>query len=115
MPSASAMPACAAVIQNPTWHTWLGDGGVVLLLQLAGDHRPEDRLEAGLELLRQAGDLLGDVVDADRGRRGEQAEDEDVEPPGAPFDRVGGGERQAAHRQPGHARRMRGASRLGKP
>src|SRR5690606_7153248 len=71
----------------------LGDRAVVLLLELTGEHRSEDRLEAGLELLRQAGDLLGDVIDADGRGHGEQAEDEDVEAPGAPFDRVGGGKR----------------------
>ncbi len=55
-----------------------GNGGVVLLLQPGGDHRAKHRLEAGLELLRQAGDLLRHVIDAHRAGPGEQAEDEHV-------------------------------------
>ena len=39
-----------------------GNGGQVSVLQVAGDDRPQDRLEAGLQLLWQAGDLLPGFV-----------------------------------------------------
>ena len=98
MPSASAIAAWAAMIQKPTWRTCLATACLVALGELLGDDRGEDRIEAGLQLLRQRGDLLRDIIDPDPIRRDEQAEDGDVEPARAPFDRVGGGERHVAPR-----------------
>jgi hypothetical protein len=100
MPSASAIPACAAMIQKPTWQTCRAMAGVIPLLEAAGDDRAEDRLETGLELLRQAGDLLGNVIDADRGGRSEETEEQDVDAPRAPLDCIGPGDWQAAQGQP---------------
>ena len=85
----------------------LCDLGVVLGLQVLGDDRAEDGLETGLQLLRQARNLLRHVIHPDRGRRGEQAEDEDVDAPRAPFDRIRRRQRQSAHRHPAHCARAR--------
>jgi hypothetical protein len=74
------MPACAASDPEAHLAELPGDGALVAFLEVAGDDRAEDRLEAGLELLRQARHLLRRPIDPDRRRRSEQAEDRDVQP-----------------------------------
>ena len=85
----------------------LGNGRIVLSLQVLGDHRPQDRLETGLELLRQARDLLGNVIDADCRRRGKQAEDEDIEAARSPLDGIGRRQRQCPGRHLAHIAEFR--------
>ena len=106
MPSASAIAAWAAMIQKPTWRTCRATASLSPSASFWVITGREDRIEAGLQLLRQRGDLLRDIIDADPVRRDEQAEDGDVEPARAPFDRVGGGERHVAPRHRHQRRRM---------
>src|SRR3546814_10113690 len=54
-------------------------GAKPLFGEVARDHRAEDRLEAGFQLLRQGGDLLRHIIDAVDRRRGELAEDVEIE------------------------------------
>src|SRR3546814_6123146 len=63
-------------------------GAKPLFGEVARDHRAEDRLEAGFQLLRQGGDLLRHIIDAVDRRRGELAEDEEVEAARTPLDRI---------------------------
>ena len=72
--------------------------------QLLRDHRGEDRIEAGLQLLRQRHDLLGDIVDPDHRRAEEQAEHGDIDPARSPLDRVRGRQRHVAPRHPPQGR-----------
>jgi hypothetical protein len=64
------------------------DGGPVSLVQRAGDDRAQHRIETGLQLLRNRNDLLRHPIDADHCRRHKQAENDRIEPPRAPFNRV---------------------------
>ena len=43
----------------------LGDRLLVAVFEVAGDHRAEDRVEAGLQLGGKRSDVLRDVIDAD--------------------------------------------------
>ena len=99
-------PAWAAMIQKPTWRTCLATAALSPSASFWVMTGREDRIEAGLQLLRHRGDLLRDIIDADILRRDEQAEDGDVEPARAPFDRVGGGERDVAPRDRHQRRRV---------
>src|SRR5690606_24746804 len=64
------------------------DRTVIAVLQGAGDHGAEDRLEADLHLLRQRSNLLRDVIDADRAGAGEGAENQQVDLARGHLDRV---------------------------
>ena len=77
-----------------------GDRALVARRDVARDHRSQHRLEAGLELGRQRGHLLRDIINADEGRAEEQPEDREIDPARGPFDRVGGGQRAVAPRRP---------------
>ena len=76
-----------------------GDRGKIAGFKLACDHRAENRVEAGLELLRQARDLLRDIINADRRGRDKQPENREIEPARSPFNGIGRSERQVAQRQ----------------
>ena len=54
LPSASATPVWAAMTQKPTCRTCRATACLLSVAQVLGDHRPEDRVEAGLELRRAA-------------------------------------------------------------
>ena len=66
--------------------------GEIARRQIAGEHGAEDRIEAGLQPLRQRGDLLRHKIDAHNLRRGKTAQDEDIEPARAPFGDIGAGQ-----------------------
>ena len=72
------------------------DLGQVAGGQIGGQHRGENRVEARFQPLRQRGDLLRDIIDADDFRAGKAAEDEDIEPPRPPFGDVRPGQREIA-------------------
>ena len=65
MPSASAIAGLGGDDPEADLAHLLGDRRLVAFGELLGDDRREDRIEAGLQLLRQRGDLLGDIIDAD--------------------------------------------------
>ena len=83
---------------------------MVFRLQIAGDDGAEDRVETRFQFLRQARDLLCDIIDADHRGRGEQTQYRQIEPAAAPFGGVGGGERQVAAGERVQLRRSRAPS-----
>ena len=58
-------PICAAMIQKPTWRTCRATAALSPSASFWVITGAEDRIEAGLQLLRQRGDLLRDIIDAD--------------------------------------------------
>ena len=66
---------------------------IIFRLQIAGDDGAEDRVKARFQFLRQARDLLRDIINPDHGGAGEQAEDGKIEPAAAPFSGVGSSEK----------------------
>ena len=60
--------------------------------KVASEHRAQNGIEAGFQPLRQRGDLLRHIIDADDLRRGKTAKDEDVQPARAPFGDIGAGQ-----------------------
>src|SRR3546814_12454268 len=66
-------------------------GDEALFGNIAGDDRTEERLEAGLQILRQRGDTLRPVINAVDRRRRARAEGEAVKPERPQLERVGDG------------------------
>src|SRR3546814_11672958 len=81
-------PRMRGDVPEPELRHLRGDALLVAFRQVAGDDRPENGVEARLQLLRKRGDLLGDILDADHGGRKEQAEDREIKAERAPFDRI---------------------------
>ena len=69
MPSASATAGLRGDDPEADLADLLRDRVLVADRDVARDHRAEDRVEAGLQLRRQRGDLLRDIINADDGRR----------------------------------------------
>ena len=68
-------------------------GHLVARFQIARDHRAQNRIKAGLQLLRQRRHLLRHIIDAHHGRRRKKAKDCQIQSPRSPFNRVGSRQR----------------------